>query len=146
MKKILVAIMAVSTVVLSFTSCGEKTADVNVYPIAGKTFQATEAGGTVKITFHTNFKTTFVVNSITGTVINDNFVWDMDLDTIPGEANTRMLYIKFASGTMDKTTGEIVSGKKAYEGKYNGQNCIIYPTYPEVDKSSSLVYHPFLGE
>jgi len=142
MKKFLVAIVAVSTMVLGFTSC-EKKADVNVYPIAGKTYQATEDDGTVKVTFHTNFRVTFAAKPVgdqTETK-NNNFVWEMSLEKVDG---VRKIYIYFADGTVNTTTGEIVSGKKAYEGTYDGEVIILYPTYPVVDQSSALTYLPLL--
>ena len=144
MKKILVAIMAVSTIVLSFTSC-EKTADVNVYPIAGKTYQATEDEGTIMITFRTNYRVVYkVIPTYGSSTTNDSFVWKMDLDTIPGTEQSRKITINFANGTVNLSTGEDVSGLKAYEGYYDGENCVLYPTYPREDKEGALTYRPLL--
>lgn len=145
MKKILLAIMAVSAMALSFTSC-EKTADVNVYPIAGKTYQATGEEGTVQITFRTNFRALFVVKPAMGSsTVNDSFVWQMDTKTIPGTEQSKKLYINFAPGTVYLPTGADVSGLKAYEGYYDGQKCVLYPTYPDEDQESAVTYYPLLA-
>ena len=77
MKKILVAVMAVCTMVLSFTSC-EKKADVDVYPIAGKTYEATDAEGYSRITFKMNFGAVMEVKTTTQESYSDLYVWELD--------------------------------------------------------------------
>ena len=76
MKKILFAIMAVSAMALGFTSC-EKKADVNVYPIAGKTYQATDADGYSRVTFKMDFGAVMEVKTTTQESYSDLYVWEM---------------------------------------------------------------------
>ena len=126
-----------------FFSCNNKTADVNLYPIAGKTYQATEAQGTILVSFRTNFKTSFTIKPNVGSITtNDSFVWQMSLDTILGTEQSRKIFINFADGTVYAPTGKDVSGLRAYEGLYDGQKCVLYPTYPAEDKEGALTYLP----
>ena len=74
MKKVLVAILAVSTMVLGFTSC-EKKADPAKEPIAGKTFQSRtldEESDYIKFTFHTNYGVTNTIQSEGSTVVQSS--------------------------------------------------------------------------
>ena len=141
MKKILVAVMAVCTMVLGFTSC-EKTADVNVYPIAGKTYQATDEDGYSRITFKMNFGAVMEVKTTTQESYSDLYVWE--LATKADQEGNRALYIKFAKGAMNKITGESLSGKTAFQGYYNGVNCYLYPMWPAEMPEAVLEYKPLL--
>ena len=139
MKKILVAVMAVCTMVLSFTSC-EKKADVDVYPIAGKTYEATDAEGYSRITFKMNFGAVMEVKTTTQESYSDLYVWE--LDTKADQEGKRALYIKFANGAMNKLTYEDLSGKTAFQGYYNGVNCYLYPMWPKEMPNAILEYKP----
>ena len=141
MKKILVAVMAMCTMVLGFTSC-EKTADVNVYPIAGKTYQATDADGYARVTFKMNFGAVMEVKTTTQESYSDLYVWE--LATKADQEGKRNLYIKFANGAMNKLTGENLSGKTAFQGYYNGVSCYLYPTWPAEVPEAVLEYKPML--
>ena len=141
MKKILVAVMAVCTMVLGFTSC-EKSADVNVYPIAGKTYQATDADGYARVTFKMNFGAVMEVKTTTQESYSDLYVWE--LATKADQEGKRALYIKFANGAMNKLTGENLSGKTAFQGYYNGVSCYLYPTWPAEVPEAILEYKPML--
>ena len=141
MKKILVAIMAVCTMVLGFTSC-EKKADVDVYPIAGKTYEATDAEGYSRITFKMNFGAVMEVKTTTQESYSDLYVWE--LDTKADQEGKRALYIKFANGAMNKLTYEDLSGKTAFQGYYNGVNCYLYPMWPTEMPEAILEYKPML--
>ena len=141
MKKILVAVMAVCTMVLGFTSC-EKTADVNVYPIAGKTYQATDEDGYSRVTFKKNFGAVMEVKTTMQESYSDLYVWE--LDTKADQEGNRALYIKFANGAMNKITGEDLSGKTAFQGYYNGVNCYLYPMWPAEMPEAVLEYKPLL--
>ena len=141
MKKILVAVMAVCTMVLGFTSC-EKKADVDVYPIAGKTYEATDAEGYSRITFKMNFGAVMEVKTTTQESYSDLYVWE--LDTKADQEGKRALYIKFANGAMNKLTGENLSGKTAFQGYYNGVNCYLYPMWPTEMPEAILEYKPLL--
>ena len=141
MKKILVAVMAVCTMVLGFTSC-EKTADVNVYPIAGKTYQATDEDGYSRVTFKKNFGAVMEVKTTMQESYSDLYVWEMA--TKADQEGKRDLYIKFANGAMNKITGEDLSGKTAFQGYYNGVNCYLYPMWPAEMPEAVLEYKPLL--
>lgn len=141
MKKVLVAVMAVCTMVLGFTSC-EKTADVNVYPIAGKTYQATDEDGYVRVTFKMNFGAVMESNTATQKSSSDLYVWE--LATKADQEGNRALYIKFPNGAINTITGENLSGKPAFQGYYNGVSCYLYPMWPVERPEAILEYKPLL--
>lgn len=114
MKKLLVAIMAVSTMVLGFTSCSKK-ADPAKEPIAGKTFKSApmgEAADYISFTFHTNYSVTNVVRADGKTVTQNSLVWAMS-------ANAKDFEIRWANGTINLETGEPVGGIIVYTGVYD---------------------------
>ena len=117
MKKILVAILAVSTMVLGFTSC-DKKADPAKEPIAGKTFQSATSGEDsdyIKFTFHTNYSVTNTIQALGNTVVQNSLVWSMN-------ANAKDFDIKWAAGTINVQTGEPVGGMLVYKGEYDAAN------------------------
>jgi len=114
MKKFLVAIVAVSTMVLGFTSCSKK-ADPAKEPIAGKTFQSEPMGETadyIRFTFHTNYGVTNVISADGKTVTQNSLVWSMS-------ANAKDFEIRWANGTINLETGELVGGMLVYTGVYD---------------------------
>ena len=117
MKKMLVAFLAVSTMVLCFTSC-DKKADPAKEPIAGKTFQSATLGEDndyIKFTFHSNYSVTNTVQSNGSAIVQNALVWSMS-------ANAKNFDIKWAAGTINVQTGEPVGGMIVYKGEYDAAN------------------------
>ncbi len=118
MKKILVALMALSLVTVGFSSCDnglERTADPATQPIAGKTYrELTGSGdGYAQLTFLMNYKCTLIAKQDNAAPItNSNFEWWMS-------PNDTQVVVRYARGAYDKTTGISLSGKTFLSGSYD---------------------------
>lgn len=117
MKKLFVALMALSVVTLGFTSCDKDngySADPTTQPIAGKTYRQVEAADAyTQFTFHMNYKCTLETKQAGQSAItNSSYEWYMS----PGDTE---VVIRFAQGAYDKRTGESLSGKVFLSGEYN---------------------------
>lgn len=127
MKKILVALMALSLVSVGFSSCDngmEKTADPATQPIAGKTYrEPTGSGdGYSQLTFHKNYKCTLVAKRDNqDPITNSYFEWWMT----PGDTEVS---VRYAQGTYDKTTGISLSGKLFLSGTYDASSKTVHLT------------------
>lgn len=118
MKKILIALMALSLVSVVFTSCenGPK-ADPVTQPIAGKTYREVLAGtdGYSQLTFHLNYKCTLEAKLPNQSPNrNPNFEWWMN-------SNGTEVEVRYAQGAYDTTTGVSLSGKIFLSGNYDAE-------------------------
>ena len=116
-KKIFVALMALSLVSMSFTSCdngNDSSADPATQPIAGKTYRANEAGDAyVQFTFHMNLKCTMEAKEAGKAPVSGSYYeWWMS----PGDPDVT---IRYAQGAYDKRTGASLSGKEFLSGSYD---------------------------
>ena len=116
MKKILLALMALTLVCVSFSSCDNNlyTADPTTQPIAGKTYRETvTADSYTQLTFHTNYRCTLVAKQVgKDPVSNSNFEWWMS-------PNDPDVVVRYARGAYDTETGESLSGKTFLSGSYD---------------------------
>ena len=118
MKKVLLALMALTLVCVSFSSCdnGGPSADPTTQPIAGKTYRETvTADSYTQFTFHTNHRCTLVAKQ-EGQVAktNSNFEWYM-------APNDTEVTIRYAQGAYDTETGEPLSGKVFLSGPFDAK-------------------------
>ena len=74
MKKLFsfVLVACMTMLAMTFTSCEKKASEAD-YPIVGHTFEATDAGGTARLVFHSNFTVTQSTSLGASAVFN----WDM---------------------------------------------------------------------
>lgn len=118
MKKILLALMALTLVCVSFSSCdkGGYSADPTTQPIAGKTYRETvTADSYTQLTFHTNYRCTLEAKQVgKDPVRNSNFEWYM----APGDTEVT---VRYAQGAYDTETGEPLSGKIFLSGTYDAK-------------------------
>jgi hypothetical protein len=117
MKKIYVALMALSLVGMFFSSCNnglESTADPATQPIAGKTYRANDAGDAyVKFTFHMNYRCTMEVKEDGKEPVSGSYYeWWMS-------PNDPEVFIRYAQGAYNTQTGESLSGKELLSGTYD---------------------------
>lgn len=118
MKKILLALMALTMVSMGFSSCDNDgpSADPTTQPIAGKTYRETTTEDSyAQLTFHTNYRCTLVAKQEgQAAKTNSNFEWYM-------APNDTEVTIRFAQGAYDTETGEMLSGKTFLEGTYDAK-------------------------
>lgn len=118
MKKILLALMALTMVSMGFSSCDNNlyTADPTTQPIAGKTYREPGPGDSYsQLTFHMNYKCTLEAKKDgEAPTRNSNFEWYM----APGSTEVTVSY---AQGTYDTETGEVLSGKTFLSGSYDAK-------------------------
>lgn len=113
MKKLIVALMALSVMTLSFTSC-EKTpkADPATKPVAGHSYQYTDAktGGYLKVTFQLNYKCSMEVRAKKDTeiIFRDLYTWEMEGNKIE---------IRYGENTA--VNGVPMDGVLFYNGEYD---------------------------
>ena len=116
-KKIFVALMVLSLVSMSFTSCdngNDSSADPATQPIAGKTYRANDAGDAyVQFTFHMNLKCTMEAKEAGKAPVSGSYYdWWMS----PGDPDVT---IRYAQGAYDKRTGASLAGKEFLSGSYD---------------------------
>lgn len=118
MKKILLALMALTMVSMGFSSCDNNlyTADPTTQPIAGKTYRETvTADSYTQFTFHMNYKCTLVAKQEgQAAKTNPNFEWYM-------APNDTEVTIRYAQGAYDTETGEPLSGKIFLSGPFDAK-------------------------
>jgi len=118
MKKILLALMALTMVSMGFSSCDNNlyTADPTTQPIAGKTYREPGPGDSYsQLTFHMNYKCTLEAKQPgLSPTRNSNFEWYM-------APNDTEVTIRYAQGAYDTETGESLSGKIFLSGTYDAK-------------------------
>lgn len=118
MKKILLALMALTMVSMGFSSCDNDgpSADPTTQPIAGKTYRETMTEDSyTQLTFHTNYKCTLVAKQEgQAAKTNSNFEWYM-------APNDTEVTVRYAQGAYDTETGEPLSGKTFLSGSYDAK-------------------------
>lgn len=118
MKKVLLALMALTMVSMGFSSCDKDghSADPTTQPIAGKTYRETvTADSYTQLTFHTNYRCTLEAKQEgQAPKTNSNFEWYM----APGDTEVT---VRYAQGAYDTETGEVLSGKTFLSGTYDAK-------------------------
>lgn len=118
MKKILLALMALTMVSMGFSSCDNDgpSADPTTQPIAGKTYREVYSDGSyAQLSFHSNYKCTLETKKPgLDPTRNSNFEWYM-------APNDTEVTVRYAQGTYNKETGEPLSGKTFLSGTYDAK-------------------------